>query len=341
VTSEARRRRPVLLHPLLFLLPAASVLAGCEGAQSIMAPGGADARVIAKLSWIVFIGGALIFALVMALTAYAMLGREASRRWVASHGFIIGGGIVFPVVTLTALLIYGMMLTGSVGRSAMEPALSIDVTGEQFWWRVRYNAGSGGEAAFDSANELHVPTGQPVELKLRTSDVIHSFWVPSLGGKLDMIPGQENRLTVTAETPGVYRGQCAEYCGLQHTQMAFHVVAHAPEDFQTWLTGHNRPAAEPATDAARQGRTLFLQAGCGACHAVRGTEARGVVGPDLTHVGARRWIGAGMIENTGAAALAGWIAGAQHIKPGSRMPSFDALEGEQLAAIAAYLESLK
>jgi len=341
VTSEARQRRLIPLHPLLLILPAATALAGCDGAQSIMAPGGADARVIARLSWIVFIGGALIFALVMGLTAYAALGREGRRHWVASHGFIIGGGIVFPVVTLTALLIYGMMLTGSVGRSATAPALSIAVTGEQFWWRVRYDTGDGGEAMAGGANEIHLPIGQPVELKLRTSDVIHSFWVPSLGGKLDMIPGQENRMTVTAETPGVYRGQCAEYCGLQHTQMAFYVVAHDPQDFQSWLAAHRSPAAEPATDTAREGRTLFIQAGCGACHAVRGTEARGVVGPDLTHVGARRWIGAGMIENTGAAALAGWIAGAQHIKPGSRMPSFDALEGEQLAAIAAYLESLK
>ena len=340
MTSEARQRRPFPLHLIFIMGPAAMALGGCEGAQSVLAPGGVDARVIARLGWIVFTAGALIFAVVMGLIAYAMLGQETRRRWAASHGFIVGGGIVFPVVTLTALLIYGLMLTADIGRGSGAPALSVDVTGEQFWWRVRYR-GEGGEAALDAANEVHVPVGRPVELTLRASDVIHSFWVPSLAGKLDMIPGQENRLTLTAERPGTYRGQCAEYCGAQHSLMAFHVVAHAPEDFQRWLADRRAPTAEPATDAARRGRDLFLQAGCGACHAIRGTQAVGAIGPDLTHIGSRQWIGAGLMENTGVAALAGWVAGAQHLKPGIRMPSFDGLEAEQIAAIAAYLESLK
>jgi cytochrome c oxidase subunit II len=330
----------VPLHLIFIIGTAAMTLAGCDGVQSVMAPGGADARAIARLGWIVFAGAALIFAFVMGLIAYAALGREARPGWATGNGLIIGGGIVFPVVTLTALLIYGLVLTAGVGRSSTMPALSVDVTGEQFWWRVRYR-GESGEAQVDAANEVHVPVGRPVELTLRASDVIHSFWVPGLAGKLDMIPGQENRLVITAETPGTYRGQCAEYCGAQHTKMAFHVVAHPPDDFQRWLAERRRLPAEPATDAAAQGRTLFIQAGCGACHAVRGTQASGVVGPDLTHIGSRAWIGAGLMENTGAAALAGWIAGAQHLKPGIRMPSFGGLEAGQLAAIAAYLESLK
>ncbi|MDX2205293.1 MAG: cytochrome c oxidase subunit II [Hyphomicrobiaceae bacterium] len=315
------------------------VLPGCEGIQSALAPKGADASLIAQVSWVVFIGAGLIFALVLGLTLYALLAPQARSSWTASHGFIIGGGIVFPVVTLTALLVYGLSLTGSVGRSTEVPAVRIEVTGEQFWWRVRYQE-HGGKAAVDAANELHIPVGQPVELTLRSADVIHSFWVPNLAGKLDMIPGQQNVLSIKASAPGTYRGQCAEYCGIQHAQMAFYVVAHPPEAFERWLAERREPAAEPLADLVKRGRDLFVAVGCGACHTVRGIDASGKIGPDLTHVGSRRSIGAGMWPNN-AGTLAAWIASSQHLKPGNKMPSFNVLSGTELRAVATYLESLK
>jgi cytochrome c oxidase subunit 2 len=327
------------MRRLLLAAPALLVLPGCEGIQSALAPKGADAAAIAQVSWIIFIGAGLIFALVLALILYAICTPQARRRWTTTHGFIIGGGIVFPVVTLTALLAYGLSLTGSVGRSADAPAIKIDVTGEQFWWRVRYQE-RGGKAAVDSANEIHIPVGQPVELTLRSTDVIHSFWVPNLAGKLDMIPGQQNVLSIQADIPGTYRGQCAEYCGLQHAQMAFYVVAHPPEAFDRWLDERREPAAQPLADFVKQGQGLFLSAGCGACHTVRGIDAAGEIGPDLTHIGSRHSIGAGMWPNN-AGTLAAWIASSQHLKPGNKMPSFGVLSGAELRALATYLESLK
>lgn len=317
---------------------AAVALGGCEGIQSALAPKGVDAIAIAQVGWIVFIGGGLIFVLVLGLTAYAIAMRPERRGWVASHGFIIGGGVLFPVVTLTALLTYGLLLTGNVGRSAEPPALRIDITGEQFWWRVRYQLPDGG--TLDAANEIHLPIGQPVELTLHAADVIHSFWVPNLAGKLDMIPGQANRFTVQAETPGTYRGQCAEYCGIQHAQMAFYVVAHPAKQFARWLDERRQPATRPLAETVRQGQDLFSQAGCGACHTVRGTAAAGQIGPDLTHIGSRHSVGAGMWPNN-AGTLAAWIASSQHLKPGNKMPSFDVLSGSELRAVATYLESLK
>jgi cytochrome c oxidase subunit 2 len=318
---------------------AAIAVAGCEGRQSILAPEGSDAAAVAELSHILFIGGGVIFVVVIALTLYAMRSPQTPRQWMATHRFILGGGLLFPIVTLTILLTYGLGLTGGVGRSVEPAALGIDVTGEQFWWRVRYQERNGA-AAVDSANEIHVPVGQPVALTLRSPDVIHSFWVPNLAGKLDMIPGQDNRMTIRAIKPGVYRGQCAEYCGIQHAQMAFYVVAHPAAEFDRWLETYRQPAADPATEDARHGRELFLRAGCGACHAIRGTEAAGTIGPDLTHIGSRRSIGAGMLPNT-AAVLADWIGSSQHIKPGNRMPSFELIAETERRAIAAYLEALK
>jgi cytochrome c oxidase subunit 2 len=324
--------RPHLLAAATFCL------AGCDGVQSALAPGGADAAAIATLSWVLFIGGGAILALVVGLTVHAMSGRAEGRPGAASSAFIIGGGVVFPVITLTALLVYGLSLTGSVGRSSEPPALRIEVAGEQFWWRVHYSDGAG---AIASANEIHIPTGRTVELRLTSPDVIHSFWVPALAGKLDMIPGQENRMTIRAERPGVYRGQCAEYCGIQHAQMALYVVAHPATEFEQWLSAYRLPAAAaPASEEARQGRELFQRAGCGACHTVRGTQALGTIGPDLTHIGSRRSLAAGMLPNT-PATLADWIGSGQHLKPGNRMPSFELLAGPERRSIAAYLESLK
>ena len=195
--------------------------------------------------------------------------------------------------------------------------------------------------AVRSANELRLPVGEPVELFLRSSDVIHSFWVPNLAGKTDMIPGRTNRMVIQADRPGVFRGQCAEYCGTQHALMAFDVIVLPRAEFDAWLASLAQPAREPQTPVMRQGRDLFLAAGCGVCHTVRGLEgAAGRLGPDLTQVGLRRTIGAGALPG-GVGNLAAWTASAQHLKPGNAMPSYEELNGPQLRALSEYLGSLK
>ena len=289
--------------------------------QSVLNPQGPDAAIIAEMSWVLIIGATIIFVVVMAIAGYALFGSK--REAFASKTLIVGGGIVFPVVTLSALLVYSL-----VRAAALHPeeagALRIEVVGEQWWWRVRY-------PDFETANEIRIPVGRPVRLELKSADVIHSFWVPALAGKLDMIPGRTNVLRVRAERAGEFRGQCAEYCGGPHAFMALYVVAVPPEEFQTWSDRQRGPAGE---------QNSSFVAHCGACHTVRGTAAAGARGPDLTHVGSRLTIGAGLLPNN-AGALAGWIASSQHLKPGNLMPSFEHFTGEELRELAAYLEGLK
>jgi cytochrome c oxidase subunit II len=337
-----RCARPALLAAL------AIVLAGCAGEQSAMSAGGPAAAAYALLGNIMYAGAAAILALVVGLTAFAILAPVERRAWLARRRTIVAGGIVFPVVTLSVLLVYGYWLLSDAewseaGRAAApgpgDGALAVEVVGEQFWWRVRY-LDDDGQAAFETANEIRVPTGRPVRLMLSTADVIHSFWVPSLAGKLDMIPGRTTTLAISADREGQYRGQCAEYCGAQHAHMAFHVVATAPDDFEAWMSDQRSPPPEPADEDLARGLEVFLSSGCGACHTIRGTGAAGVMGPDLTRVGGRSSIAAGMLPNN-AGTIAGWIASSQHLKPGNKMPSFDALSGPDLRAVAAYLESLR
>jgi cytochrome c oxidase subunit 2 len=264
---------------------------------------------------------------------------------VARRSLIIGGGVIFPVVSLFALLLYALVSADEIVDIDEPAVLRIEVVGEQFWWQVRYLDEAGGLDAV-TANEIHVPVGSPVDFTVKSADVIHSFWVPSLAGKIDMIPGRTNTLRLKADKVGEWRGQCAEYCGAQHAKMAFYVVVETPEKFAAWLAAQRRPADEPSDRFLQRGKTLFLSKDCGQedccadCHTIRGTEADGDHGPDLTHVGSRRWIAAGTLPNN-AGTLGGWIASSQHIKPLSHMPSFDRYTGEELRALAAYLESLK
>ena len=292
------------------------------GIQSALDPAGPDAALIAEITWVLFAGGAAIFVLVMALAAWAVL---KPPPWLARRGAIVVGGIAFPLVVLFALLVYTLIRANAL--SAGEPVLRVEVTGHQWWWHIAY-LGADGAVDFVTANELRIPVGQPVEIRLRSADVLHSFWVPSLAGKLDLIPGKDNRLILSASRAGTFRGQCAEYCGGPHAQMAFYVVA--TETLEEWRALQRQPASAS--------NDLF-NARCAACHTVRGTSAAGTLGPDLTHVGGRVSIGAGILPNN-RGALAGWIASSQHIKPGNLMPSFRELSGEELAALAAYLESL-
>jgi cytochrome c oxidase subunit 2 len=294
--------------------------------QSVLNPQGPDAAIIAEISWVLFGGGAVIFTAVMALAAYALLGRI---RGVPEKLLIVGGGIVFPLVTLSALLVYSLVRAAALHPTDSAP-LRIEVVGEQWWWRVHYFDAEG-RRDFATANEIRVPVGRAVELELKSADVIHSFWVPVLAGKLDMIPGRTNVLRVRADRAGEFRGQCAEYCGGPHALMALYVVAEEPEQFQRWVANQRKPSTA---------NNLLFTSQCGACHTVRGTAAVGTRGPDLTHVGSRLTIGAGLLPNN-AGALAGWIASSQHLKPGNLMPSFEAFSGEELRGLAAYLESLK
>jgi cytochrome c oxidase subunit 2 len=322
--------------PIIAAIPA---LTACDGPQSVFGANSAEAETVALLSWIMFAGAGVILLLVVGLTVYAMTMPVGARRWLTNNSFVIGGGIVFPVVTLSVLLIVGLSMTGANSSRGEEPALRIAMTGEQFWWRVTYSPGDAGNA-FNSANEIHIPTGRPVEITLQSADVIHSFWVPQLAGKLDMIPGLVNTIIVNARDTGVYRGQCAEYCGAQHAQMAFYVVAHEPADFEQWLADKSQPAQATAAEVGGTGADLFIANGCGACHTIRGTPANGTIGPDLTHVGSRHSIGAGILPNE-EGAIAAFISSSQHIKPDNLMPSFATLNEQELQAIASYLGSLE
>ena len=303
--------------------------------QSALAPASNAAEAINQLGLVLYAGGAAILALILALAAIGALNlpRRANER-----AGLIGGGLVFPIVVLGALLAYALH-TGNALSVIASRSVDIEVTGKMWWWEVRY-IDAATRASVTLANELYVPVGRPVEIALRSDNVIHSFWVPALAGKVDMVPGRVNRLVVHAREAGVFRGQCAEYCGVQHSWMAFYVVAVPEDAYRQWLARQAAPANEPADAFLDQGRRAFLREGCGTCHTVRGTPAAGALGPDLTHVGSRLSLGAGRLDNH-AGTLAGWIADSQTLKPGNLMPAMNVFSGEELRAVAAYLESLK
>lgn len=315
--------------------PAAAV-SGCSGVQSALDPAGGEAAEVAALFWAMVAGGTLIWIGVVGLLLYAA--RHDRRTYEERHAsrLIFWGGAVFPTLTLLSLLAYALWLMPGLRpfAQAAEPSLRIAVTGSQFWWRVTYHPPDG--APVQSANEIRLPVGQRVELELATDDVIHSFWIPPLAGKMDMIPGRLNRLSLIATKPGVYRGPCAEYCGTSHALMALTAVVMEPDAFAAWIEAERRPRA----DDGSRGAQLFLEHGCGACHAVRGTEAAGLIGPDLSNLGARQTVGAGILPNS-EEAIAGFIANPDAIKPGSQMPAFRMLPADELRAIASYLTGLK
>lgn len=307
--------------------------------QSALDPAGATSGMVLDLGLAMTGGGALVFALVAVLTWRAVRRRRAEGAWLASPRMIIALGGILPAVVLTALLAYSFVLDCRLVAAEADAMLSVRVTGEQWWWRVSYLAPDG-SVAFETANEIRLPVGQPVRFELQSADVIHSFWVPTLGGKIDLIPGRTNTVTLFAEREGIYRGQCAEFCGQQHALMAFMARAETPEDFGAWFAAEGGEARAPEGPEETAGASAFSAAGCGACHSVRGTAAAGTIGPDLTHVGGRLTIAAGTLPNH-AGTLAAWITDAQAIKPGARMPSFDELDGPTLRSIAVYLASLE
>jgi cytochrome c oxidase subunit 2 len=309
-----------------------------QGIQSALNAHGPRAEAVAALSWAMFHGAAVVFLVVLLATAFALWGPSRLRRHIHSSRSIIYGGIVFPVVVLVALFVYSLALTRSFATSTTPADLRIEIVGHQWWWRVTYFDSTGG-VDFVTANEIYLPVDASVELIVKTADVIHSFWVPTLAGKLDMIPGHVNRLRVVASREGLLRGQCAEYCGGPHAQMALYVVARPKAAFEQWRESQRAPVTEVSDEIARKGRELFL-GHCSVCHTIRGTPAEGKLGPDLTHLASRKSLAAGILENN-RANLAAWIASSQRIKPGNLMPSMNMFGGDDLRALTAYLAALE
>jgi cytochrome c oxidase subunit II len=251
---------------------------------------------------------------------------------------VVWGGAGIPAVLLFILLVYSVAVSRQTTTPAPDDVLVIEVTGRQFWWDVRYRSERPDEI-FRTANEIRIPVGRPVLFRLLSVDVIHSFWIPNLHGKLDMVPGRENRLVIQADSVGLFRGQCAEFCGVQHAKMAFYVVAMPEAEFEAWRRGQIASAQPPRDSLALAGERVFMSEGCAACHAVRGTRAMGRTGPDLTHFGSRLSIAAATLPNR-PGHLGGWITDPQLIKPGNFMPALP-LDGPSVPALVAYLQGLQ
>lgn len=324
------------LGPKTLPLLLTTMLTGCG--SGALNPAGRGATHIADLFWVMAIGASFIWVMVIGLAMYGARARPVRDPAALARWLIVGGGIAFPTAVLGGLLAYALVMMADL-RAPADGGLRISVTGEQWWWRVRYWP-AGAEQAVESANEVRLPAGRRVEFELASADVIHSFWIAPLGGKVDMIPGRVNRLVLEPTETGTFRGVCAEYCGASHALMAFGVQVMEPDAFEAWLQREAQSAAAPEQQTASAGRDAFLAAGCGSCHTVRGTPASGVIGPDLTHVGSRSTLGAGVLPNE-VDAFVRWIGATEEVKPRARMPAFGALGHEDLNAIAVYLESLQ
>jgi cytochrome c oxidase subunit 2 len=318
-------------------------LAGCAGAPTYLHGYGPRAERSAELGWTLLAIASGVVLVVAALVLVGTLRRRgaATREVVRSDGgirWIVVGGIIVPGVILLGVLVLAIRTLAATVSPPSEPALTVEVTGHRWWWEVRY-PGSSPDAAFVTANEIHIPTGRPVRLELVSADVIHSFWVPQLAGKTDLIPGQRNVTWIQADSAGAYWGQCGEYCGQEHAKMGLQLVAESAADFDRWAARQRQPAAEPSEQIAVAGRDAFGRSACSLCHAIRGTSAGGGVGPDLTHLATRRTIAAGVLPND-RGNLTGWIASPQGFKPGVIMPAVP-LTSRDLEAIVAYLETLE
>lgn len=320
----------------------ALLLAGCavEEAPSMLQPSGFAARVVEDLWWLMFWLGAAVFVLV---TALLVIGPLRGRRKPVGDGapepsrgpaWIVLGGVVLPLLVLPVVYGATILTLAQTSDFAGEDDLQVEVTANTWWWDVRYPA-----SGFTTANEIVIPVDRPVQMVLKSNDVIHSFWVPQLAGKIDNIPGRTNTLSLQADEPGVYRGQCAEYCGTQHSRMQFFVRAVPEAEFEQWLLAQRRPADVPDTREETAGALVFNRAGCAACHTVSGTAADGQIGPDLTHLMSRETIGAGTLPNT-KGYLGGWVLDPQQSKPGAKMPPTP-LDPQELEALLAYLTSLE
>ena len=307
-----------------------------RGIQSALEPAGVHAEKIGTLWDIFLVVSAVVYVLVLLFLFLALRHKQSESTKGVRTGVTIATGIT--VVTLFALLV-SSVVTGRDIAYAADQTIDVTVTGRQWWWQVDYVHPTDPSQSFTGANELFIPVGVPVQVKLRSTDVIHSFWVPNLHGKQDLIPGHDNAILLQATKAGVYRGQCAEFCGLQHAKMALWVTAVSPAEFTKWVEQQRQPSKIPSTPQQRKGQEVFMRSPCPLCHNVQGTNASGKTGPDLTHFASRRSIAAGALPNQ-RPHLAGWILDPQHIKPGAFMPPTP-LKRDELEPLLAYVESLK
>ena len=306
----------------------------------VLDPAGPYASSVTTLTWVLLAMAAVVTTIVVIALWIAVKGPPHLKSKLGGERTIWIGGIAFPGVVLTALLVWGLTLTASLSSDITGEEMRIRVTGEMWWFRVEY-LDRAGNVILEDANEIHLPVGQPVVLELRSADVIHSFWVPHLSGKKDMIPGRTNLLRIQADRVGEFGGICAEYCGGPHALMGFAAISHPPREWARWLQIQRLAEAGPARGAVDDpGRLLFMASGCGACHRVAGTLANGEAGPDLTRVGSRLTLGAGILPNN-LGTMMGWIGSAQSIKPGIHMPSYSMLSPAELEQIAIWLEQQK
>jgi cytochrome c oxidase subunit 2 len=305
---------------------------------------GPQAERISDLIWFLTWLGTAVFVAVVGFLFYALwrgrrraesaAGPEAERRmarWV-------GGSVAATVTILLVLLVYNFYTGRALAAFADSSAMTIRVTGHQWWWSVEYQDPLYSRRV-STANEIHIPVGRKVRLEVQSRDVIHSFWAPNLHGKIDLIPGYGGTTYFRADEPGVFSGRCAEFCGLQHAKMNFLVIAEPPDRFAAWYEAQLRSSTPPADSMQQKGQQVFLSKQCAMCHTIRGTPANSRIGPDLTHLASRRTLASGAIPNT-RGHLGGWVLDPQSIKPGTRMPP-NQLASDELQALLDYLESLK
>lgn len=322
----------------VFLAALSGSLVGCSDRQSALSPHAVDAQHLLSLIWVFVVLLGAIWLIVMITLAFAMLRHRDDNRK-SNEG--VASTVVSICAGLTGLIVIGLTFVSFAGQREMQrrdAPLLVRIIGHQWWWELRY-ADDGQNPPIATANELRLPAGRDVVLNLESADVIHSFWAPSLAGKEDLIPGRVNELKIRAPQAGVYRAQCAEFCGLQHAHMGLDVVVETPDRFEAWRIGQAASGRAAQTEEQRFGQDVFFTRACFACHAIRGTRAEGFVGPDLTHFASRMTLAAAVLPRT-RGATAGWIADPQQLKPGSHMPLLP-LSPQELNALVAYLENLE
>jgi len=335
-------RRFLLASPLLLLA------LGCQRAQTSLYSSGPAAHSIAGMQWLLVILFLVISLIMWLLIAWAATTRRGTLEEHApvdvggGQGWIAIGGLLIPFIVLFILFVLGLkLLAGFPIQSAHDAHVKPDILiiGHQWWWEVHY-LNPQPSLQFTTANEIHIPANRPVTLELESHDVIHSFWVPALHGKVDLIPGHPNFVRIEASHSGTFSGQCAEYCGAQHAHMRLLVIAEEPDEYQAWLDQQRKPGVEPTSQEAMEGQKIFLAGPCAMCHTIRGTVAGGRVAPDLTHIGSRQFIASDSFPNNNAY-LEAWITHAQSLKPEAQMPNLTQFNGKQLRDLVAYLRQLQ
>jgi cytochrome c oxidase subunit 2 len=338
---------PAIRHSVIAL---AIALSACSGIQSALDPKGPKAAGVLHLTWFLVGTAAVVYVVVVAMLLYVLrraprssvdldheLGTEVIGNQSGMQTWVIAGTALTTII-LIGFVFVDLSTARSLSTVGGAAPLRVDVVGHQWWWEVKY-PDPDPQNDIETANEIHVPVGRAILIKMKSGDVIHSFWAPNLDGKKDLIPGHETVTWFRADTVGVYRGQCAEFCGYEHAKMAFYVVAEPRIEFERWLTQQRAEASTPTDSLAQAGERVFLSSSCAMCHSIAGTGAGSNNGPDLTHIASRRTIAAGTLPNT-AANLESWILAPQTIKPGAKMPA-NQLDPQSLRALVAYLQGLK